>query len=264
VTSARAEVAEAYGRWTSAITAHDAVELSAVHDDEFHYVGPDGQLMTRAEHMAVELLADVEEQSVLDLEVVELSPDVIVSTGRHFLFGDIEHSLTEAYRELMRSTRLSVRISTVWIRDAGRLRVWSQHLDLEDVEHRSWQFDAPSVRDGDALDRELRGALFGDPRPGAARHPLPFSTVPVAVDTLGRRYNGAPAEQLVTRESAAPGLVVDVRARSRQGATLAHGLRLLGEGEGRQLRRFTTLWDEASGSRRLVLWHETLVDGAVG
>lgn len=124
-----AEVHAAYARWVTAVEQRDEAALMRVHHEDFVYTGVDTQRLDRAQHVALELQAEVE-QALSDVIAFDLG-DVIVASGRHTVHGAIDSELVPAsVREEIEQAGLEVAFTSVFVREGDELRVVTHHLQI--------------------------------------------------------------------------------------------------------------------------------------
>lgn len=107
--------ADLYEAWAAAIKNRDAAWFEAIEDPRFLYVGPDGTVRAKQDHIA-HVVAGLKGELATTVERLELIGDLAFVVGTHSVRADVEamSDLAPAVRERMeRGAR--VRFSSVWL-----------------------------------------------------------------------------------------------------------------------------------------------------
>ncbi|WP_224389551.1 nuclear transport factor 2 family protein [Pseudonocardia sp. ICBG1293] len=235
------EVAAAYERWSEAIGDRGRERLEFIHGDDFVYVGADGYTMDRSQHIAMELVADLEHVVAVDVVAVDLGR-VVVASGRHNIKGHIPLEHSGEYSRHFLSTNLDAVFTTVWRRERDGLRAWCMHVDLGDDLGPAVVLAPEDVRPARVEDAAAQAAL-----PRLRATPLPPAAIVTSAD--GRREFDVPPPSSPQ--------ITDLRFSSDGPYHLVWGQRVRESG---RLVAFSQLWHGPSEEWSLVYDHESGVE----
>ena len=120
-----------FERWAQAVADRDRAGLEALFDPEYRYTSPDGQRMSRAEILAVEMDVPPPGLPFTDFSVQPVGTDVAIVRGGHSLQGEFPggHVRPELAERIAAGVQIA--FSSVWRRQAdGTWRVVSNDAHI--------------------------------------------------------------------------------------------------------------------------------------
>jgi hypothetical protein len=118
-------IASLYEEWARAVADRDRPALEELFDPAYAYTSPDGQRMTRAEILALEMRIPPPQLPFAEFAIQPVTDDVVIVRGGHALQGEFPEGTVrpELAAEIARGIQIA--FTSVWCRRDGRWHVVS-------------------------------------------------------------------------------------------------------------------------------------------
>jgi hypothetical protein len=114
-----------YEKWAAAVAEADEVALGSLFDPSYSYTSPDGQRMSRAEIMELEMQIPPPQLPFHALDAQQVTADVAIVRGRHGLKGDFPEGVVHPKLAAAIASGIEIAFTSVWHHSASGWHVVS-------------------------------------------------------------------------------------------------------------------------------------------